>query len=840
MLDARSAFTTWLGSCSVALLCCGSVGSISYGAVLPGAGASSDHWSLQPVNTITPPRPEDPWIRGPIDTFILDRLRMEDFDSSPDADPRTLIRRVYLDMLGLPPTPEEIQTFLTDGESTDLDAAYERLVDRVLANPHHGERWAQHWLDVVRFAESSGFEINQWSKTAWPYRDYVIRALNEDRPYDRFIFEQIAGDQCAEDAATGFLVAGPYDRVVNQALKFKKLQRQDEFDEIIKATGTAFLGVTIECARCHDHKFDPFTQRDYYALQAVFAGVRYKERRLRGPKNDRWQAKLPEIESRITPLKAKLETFRQQAGLRPSIDLEETEERFDAVETSSIRLVVEATSSGDGAHLDEFEVWSATAPARNVALSENGARVTSSGHSQGGGAKLPQYVIDGKRQIDNFWKAEKLGSAWLRIDLPQVVAVNRIVWATRVLAWGAPVDYRVEVLKNDRWVVVAHSHDRMPHIVDQRKTEDFQLDGLTPDQIQQLVGTLQEVGRLQTEYDRLEDGPQAFLGKFDEPEPTHILNRGDPMQPLDPVGPNAPAILGVLQFEGFAETSAVPETTRRASLARWLGDPSNPLTARVMVNRIWQYHFGTGLVETPSDFGTMGSPPTHPALLDWLANDFMRSGWSIKHVHRRILRSSTYRQASTPREDALLVDGGTRWLWRFPPRRLAAEVLRDSILYTSGALDPSMYGPGFAFFERHKGHENNTFADALPREQLEQASWRRMIYGTKIRQENVAVFGDFDCPNAGQTAPRRSRSTTPIQALGMLNSPFVNQQAELFSKRVQGGANVYVWVRRAFSIALGRQPTPEELRKLTALAGAYGLEQVCRVLWNTNEFLFLP
>ncbi|MEM7261654.1 MAG: DUF1549 domain-containing protein, partial [Planctomycetota bacterium] len=278
--------------------------------------APSNHWSLQPVRAATPPDLEDAWIRGPIDAFVLDRLRAERLVPSPDATPRTLIRRVTLDMLGIPPTPEEVELFLADTKISGSDAATERLIDRVLASPRYGERWAQHWLDVVRFAESSGYEINQWLKNAWPYRDYVIRALNEDRSYDRFIFEQIAGDQCAEDAATGFLVAGPYDRVLNQAPAFKLAQRQDELDEIIKATGATFLGMTIECARCHEHKFDPLTQRDYYAMQAVFAGVRYKERRLRGTENDRWQAQLPELDAKMTPLRARLETLRARHGLR--------------------------------------------------------------------------------------------------------------------------------------------------------------------------------------------------------------------------------------------------------------------------------------------------------------------------------------------------------------------------------------------------------------------------------------------------------------------------------------------------------------------------------------------
>ena len=796
-----------------------------------------DHWSLKPVQAVVPPAVENDWGRGPVDAFVLRRLDDEGLGPSADAEPGTLIRRVYLDMLGLPPTPGEIEEFARAIRDTDIDQAYDRLVDRVLASPRYGERWAQHWLDVVRFAESSGSEINQWSMTSWPYRDYVIRAFNADRSYDQFIFEQLAGDQCEEDAATGFLVAGPYDRVVNQDPKFKALQRQDELDEIVKANSATFLGMTIECARCHDHRFDPFTQRDYYAMQAIFSGVRYKERRLRGEENDRWQGQLPELDARMTPLREQLETLRTREELRPAIDLDETEERFEPVETTSLRFTIEATHDAGTAHLDELEVWSAGDASVNVALSENGSTVTSSGHARGGGGKHHDYVIDGKRKWDNFWRADKLGPAWLQIDFPRPMEIDRIVWATRFLK-AVPADYRAEVLQGGEWIVVSHSRDRMLNVYDKRNAEDVVLEGVVSDNVRYMTKLTHELGEMQREYDRLEIGPQAFVGKFEEPLVTQVLDRGDPGQPLEKISPAIPVVFGSIRS---LESQEKPPSSadRRIAFARWLGAPTHPLTARVMVNRIWQHHFGTGIVDTPSDFGTMGARPTHPELLDWLASDFVQSGWSIKHVHRRILRSSTFRQASTPRTDAIQIDGDSRLLWRFPPRRLAAEVVRDSILSTSGTLDLRMYGPGFSFFKRHAGHEKNTFADAIPREQTDSASWRRMIYGTKIRQESVAVFGEFDCPDAGQMAPKRSRSTTPLQALGMLNSPFISEQVKHCSRRVKGHGDTTRQMLRVFSIVLGRQPSPQESFRLTQLARLQGVEQVCRVLWNTNEFLFL-
>ena len=433
--------------------------------------SSSDHWSLQPIQAVTPPDLQDPWIRNPVDAFILDALRGKQLSPSPDAEPRTLIRRVHLDMLGIPPTPAEIDAFVADAQRND--------------------------------------------------------------------------------------------RVLNQAPKFKKLQRQDELDEIIKSTSAAFLGLTIECARCHDHKFDPFTQEDYYSMQAVFAGVRYRERRLRGSENDRWRKRLPKLRAKIKAVKAMLEKSRKLLGLRPPIDLEETEERFDGVETTSLRFVIESTTDAAVAHLDELEVWSATEPPQNVALAANGARVSSSGHSRGGGAKHPDYVIDGKRQVDNFWKAEKLGPVWLKIDFPHAVSIDRIVWATRQPK-GIPADYRVEVLKEESWIRVAHSRDRVPHHFDQRKTDDLHLEGLTPDQTGHIATLLGQLGPLQKEYGRLEEGPQAFLGVFEEPEATYVLNRGDPTQPLKAVAPDAPTILGNLQLRELAKNGDVPEAKRRS------------------------------------------------------------------------------------------------------------------------------------------------------------------------------------------------------------------------------------------------------------------------------------
>ena len=805
-------------------------------ALFTGIAASDDrHWSLKPLSR--PMIPDgDSWTHTTVDAFVQRQRVRAGLRPSPEASPRLLIRRLYLDLLGIPPTPHEIADFLSDSDPL----AYERLVDRVLASPRYGERWAQNWLDLIRFAESSGYEMNFWFPNAWPYRDYVIQSLNSDKPYDRFIFEQLAGDQIKQDSATGFLVAGPYDRSLNQDPKFKAQQRQDELDEIVKATGAAFLGFSIGCARCHDHKFDPITQQDYYNLQAVFAGVRYRERKWRGPENDRWQQQLPALSARITDLREKLETFRRKHSLRSPVSSDATEERFEPRMATSVRLRIAGTLDGRPAQLDELEVWSTGPEPANVALEGAGARAQSSGHTVGGGAKLPDGVIDGLLMGDIFWRAAQAESVWIQVDLARPLSIDRVVWNARDRK-GVPADYQLQIQNNNSksqtnekdgtWVTVATSHDRLPAYRDQRTAEQLKLEHVSAAELQQLAALLAEVSQLQEEYDRLAKGPQVFSGAFETAEELYRLHRGDPTQPREIATPDVPAIMGTLSLEVTAD-----EASRRIALGRWLGSKLHPLPARVMANRIWQHHFGTGLVDTPSDFGVMGSTPSHPELLEWLSAELMDHDWSLKHLHRLLLLSRTYRQESKPRALEKQRDPNNRLLWRFTPRRLTAEVLRDSILHCSGQLDLSMQGPGFAFFQRA-----GSFSGVTPESQLGTNTWRRMIYGTKIRQETVNVFGDFDCPDAGQMTPRRSRSTTPLQALNLFNSEFVNHQAKLFANEIQRmtGPDPQQQVRQAVLVCLGRRTDTEEQTRLCELLLATDLSQVCRVLLNTNEFAFL-
>ncbi len=800
---------------------------------------SSDHWSLKPLRQVEPPEVDDGgWSRNGIDRFIFARLAAAGLQPSDEADRRTLIRRLYLDMHGLPPTPEEIDAFVDDRRAD----AYERLVDRVLASPHYGERWARHWLDVVRFAETNGFETNTPRPNAYPYRDYVIRALNEDKPYDEFVFEQLAGDAVGEDAATGFLVGGPWDSVKSPDVGLTLMQRQNELADMINTTGTAFLGLTLGCARCHNHKFDPVLQKDYYSLQAVFAGVRHGERPWLTAEYKARKAKADEVGARLAQLRQKLSPWGQR--LRRPVSPKQNVEQFPPVEARWVRLIIEQTNDQTEPCVDELEVFAAgtygTADARNMALAAEGVVVRSSGDYPGHAIHKLEHINDGRYGNERSWISDTRGKGWVEIELAEPVLIDHVVWGRDRKGRyrdRLAVQYRVEVARTPgTWQVVASSADRVPWSKDAKPhgAWRYDLSGLSESERATAESLLRQVESLEAEYERLNaPPPKVYAGRFEQPGTTYRLYRGDPMQKREPVVPDALTVLGSLGLE-----DQTPEQQRRVALARWIASADNPLTARVMVNRVWHYHFGTGIVDTPSDFGSNGSRPSHPDLLDWLAGEFIRGDWSLKRLHRLILTSSTYRQSSRPRESALAVDAGSRLLWRFPPRRLEAEAIRDSILKTSGVLNLKMGGPGFSAFEPNE----NYVRVYKPRETFDADGWRRMVYMTKVRMEQDGVFGAFDCPDAGQVCPRRSRSTTAIQALNLLNSRFVMRQAGLFAQRVQreAGADEAAQVRRAFRLALGRGPDAWEQRTAGELVTQHGLTALCRALLNANEFLFIP
>ncbi len=734
-------------------------------------------------------------------------------------------------MLGIPPSPREVSNFVHDHRP----GAWERLIDRVLGDSRYGERWAQHWLDVIRWAETVGFETNAPRPNAWRYRDWVIEAMNADMPYDRFIREQIAGDTVAADAALGFLVAGPANLPgqIGRDEEAMRQARQDELDEVIRTVSQALMGLTIACARCHDHKFDPISAKDYYAMQALFSGLRYGDRRLRGHLNDTWTTQIPNIRKRVEDLENELSLLQKRHELRDPLANVQTES-FQTVEAAAVRMKINATSSGAAASLYEFEVWSQGETPSNVALAQDGSRASASSFALENQTRHPDCLNDGtvdKRQAFP-WRAGQGGPAWIQIDLARPATIERVVWYS---GFSTPADYVIEVRAPNgvRWKEVAHTRDRFPRADDIRLTEQMQLESLAKREVSEVVGILANLRRLRGELARLSAGPQTYAASFSEPtSPTYLLVRGDPMQIGETVSAAVPVVLGRLNL-----TKKAPETQKRLEFVRHLTQPHHPLTARVLVNRVWQHHFGSGLVSTPSDFGKMGTKPTHPELLDWLAINFMEGGWSLKRLHRLILTSQTFQQSNRPNKLAEQRDATAKWLWRYPARRLEAEAIRDSILWTSGQLNRQAGGVGFDFFKQQGGlsdyHSHETFGED---------GWRRMIYARKIRMQAVSIFGAFDCPDAGQMKPKRTQSITPVQSLSLMNSPFVNRQATFFAQRArnEAGPNLRSQIQRAISLAFSRSASDEETNRLLELASAHGLEQACRVLFNASEFLYLP
>jgi len=790
---------------------------------------NSSHWSFQPLADGAPP--DVPGAANPIDAFIGDRLARTGLDFSPPADPRTLVRRLYLDMLGLPPSPETVDAFIADSRP----GTWGRLVERVLADPHYGERWARHWLDVVRFAESHGFETNRERTNAWYFRDWCIDALNSDMPYDHFVVSQLAGDAIGEGAGTGFLVAGPFDMVKSPDVSLTLAQRQDELADMVNTTGTAFLGLTLGCARCHDHKFDPVPQTDYYALAAVFAGVRHADRALALPTPDtqvaRMQAQLQEHRRKLAQLLVKL---------RPPVNPRHNIESFKPIRARFVRFTIRNTNGGEPC-LDELEVYSAAAPgrpARNVALASLGTQPTSSGNFGPHPFHKLAHINDGRHGNSHSWISNQAGRGWVQLEFPETVLINRIHWGRdRQLKFRdrLPTRYWIEVAETPgQWREVAGIADRAPFGTQSPTPPDRPFRDDLRRESALARGLHSQLATLKAHIDGMANGPTAYVGRFDKPPTTYRLYRGDAQAPREAIAPGALSLMAPTSMD-----LDEPEQARRLKLARWVVRPDNPLTPRVIANRLWHYHFGSGLVATPGDFGANGTQPSHPQLLDWMARQLPLNGWSLKSLHRQILNSRTWRQSSRPREQGLLLDAGTRLLWRFPPRRLAAEAIRDSMLATSGAIDRRMRGPGFKVFEVVMENVRHYF----PRKTYTVVQWRRMVYMTKIRQEQDEVFGAFDCPDGNQVIARRSRSTTPLQALGLLNGNFVLQQARLMAGRCEAdtpGGSIRDRVTRAIRLAYARQPTPGELEAGGRLAREHGLPALTRALLNSNEFLWLP
>jgi hypothetical protein len=627
--------------------------------------AERRHWAFQPRTTPEIPRAEG--AANPIDAFILARLRKEGLGFAPAADRATLIRRVYLDLHGLPPSPEEVDAFVADRSPK----AYENLIDRLLASPRYAERWAQHWLDVVRFAETDGFEYDTHRPDAWRYRDYVIQSLAQDKPFDRFLMEQLAGDEIAPDShealtAAGFQRLGPLRK--NAGNQEVASSRNEVLTEMTNVVGSGLLGVTLGCARCHDHKFDPIRQKDYYRIQAYFAAVHEKAMPLASAEQQAdWKIRKEAVEKEVGELR------KQMRGLKG-------EER--------------------------------TRMERKIKTAEEG---------------MPD-------------------------PLPALFTVHN-------------------------------------------------------------------------------DGAQR--------SPVHLLARGDYQNKGERVGPRP---LGVLLPDGAPELAS-DAANPRTELARWITAKENPLTARVFVNRIWHYHFGRGIVATPNDFGRMGARPSHPELLDYLANEFVGSGWRMKPLHRMILLSRAYRQSSqSPLEaKAQEIDAGNALLWRFTARRLDAEQIRDSMLLVAGRLNLIQGGPSVIVPVDQELVNLLYKPSQWSVSKDDRVHDRRSVYLIYKRNLRLPMLEVFDAPDLQISCARRESSTHAPQALELLNGDFANSMAKSFAARLdkEAGSSLSRQVELAYRLTTGRQPNAKERAAALAFLKTQPLSEFALAMLNLNSFLYV-
>ena len=838
---------------------------IAEGAAWPEEAAPATSakklWSMAPLNSPSLPT-YDQSPPHPIDVFIQSQLREQGLKPSPPADRRTLLRRLYFDLWGLPPTPDDLRQFIDDLSPH----AIENVIDRLLASPRFGERWGRHWLDVVRFAETTGFETNVDRPRAYPYRDWVVQAFNSDLPFHQFAAAQIAGDQLGHDAATGFLVAGAWDQVKSPDPNLTMMQREDELADMVGTTSTTFLGLTLACARCHQHKFDPLSQADYYAVKAILAGTQHGERPLTSSTQANWLARKKELQqllqagerqwleheplARVTdhPIAANQGAVNQVAAspslqnARSPIQSRRNVDRFASISARKIRFEILQTNQSEPC-LDECEVWSVDAQGhfqQNVALASYGTKVTSSGNFPDTSKHRLELVHDGQYGNDSSWISNTNGTGWIELEFPHRVQIGCVIWGRdrqSVYQDRTARRYRIQVTdQGEDWSLVADASDRLEHpqpptslVASTESTSDAAMS--EKEKLARHLQTLEQ--QIREVEQEIAQSSLLYAGRFEEAPIVHRLYRGEPQSPREVVAPNIPHQLGTLAID-----ANTPEAKRRLALADWLGQESNGLVARVIVNRLWHYHFGRGIVVTPNDFGNNGASPTHPELLDWLAKQLIEHDWSLKHIHRLILTSHTYQQASHSDPHALAVDADARWLWRFPPRRLEGEAIRDAMLAVAGNLDLRMGGPGFSTFEPNE----NYVRVYNPKTAFQPTDFRRMVYMTRVRMVPDATFGAFDLPDGGLSCPVRSRSTNPLQAFHLLNSPFVTEQATAFASRLTREVphDQAKQIELAFSLTFGRPPDAIEQHAAESLVAKYGLSALTRSLFNASEFLVIP
>jgi hypothetical protein len=866
-------------------------------------------WSLKPVHKTAPPvvspgRLKD-WVRAPIDQFIATKLVEKGLEPAPLADRRTLLRRVTFDLHGLPPTPEEIDAFVGDPSPE----AYEKVVDRLLASPRFGERWARHWMDVIHFAETHGHDQDVPRDNAWPYRDYLIKSFNDDKPYARFVEEQIAGDILfPEDpqatVALGFLAAGPWDESSLKDIREDTIDRKAgqylDRDDMVTTVGLTFLSTTVQCARCHDHKFDPIGQEEYYGLQAVFAGVDRADRpydldpavRVRRLRLSERKAELDRGAAAVKSLlrdpavAAEIAAWEKSLGRGKDVwqVLEPT--AFKAAKGSTLTKLFDLSllASGDKPERDTYTIEAkvdlpSVTAIRLEVLTDDSLPHQGPGRQDNGNLHLTEFRVETDspgakrkpvlitRALADFnqegWEINQaldgnMLSAWG--IFPAVGKPHAAVFIFRdplKVAAGTRLTFILEQLHGEGHLIgrarlsataappsaVAPLPPKIDKILakpkDQR-TED--------DQAELALFILRD--KVESELAALPPAKLVYaaasdfvpIGSFKPARgcrPVHVLRRGDVKRPGPLATPAGLACVTDLDHQ-FKLAKADDEGQRRAAFARWVSSPKNPLTWRSIANRVWHYHFGRGIVATPNDFGKMGARPTHPELLDWLTAYLLENGGSLKKLQRLIVTSAAYMQTSRHHPDYARIDADNQYLWRMNRTRLDAESLRDAILLASGKIDNTMGGPSVKHFIESPGIHRTPKADYLGFDPDSPGSQRRSVYRFVFRTVPDPFMDALDCPDASQFTPARASSVTALQALALLNDRFMIRMSEHLAQRVASTGSLENQVRLVYRFALGREPSEQETNRLAAYAARHGMANACRLVLNCNEFMFVP
>ncbi len=870
------------------------------GTERPAPGADGNWWSLMPVS-----RPAVPQVSGgrgrvynPIDSFVLSVLEKNGLAQSLEADRRTLIRRLSFDLIGLPPKPGDIEAFLSDEDPR----AYERLVDRLLAMPQYGERWGRHWLDVVHYGETHGYDKDQPRPNAWPYRDYVIRAFNQDKPYGRFLQEQIAGDRLFPGTrdgfeALGFIAAGPWDLIGHAEVPESKLDgkvaRHLDRDDMVTTTIQTFNSLTVQCAQCHNHKFDPISQEEYYSLQAVFAAVDRADQLydLDSSVAETRRTIQARLDSLAARRKAVDDALASRAG-QALVDLDqkissiskatpsdamgyhsEIEPRADVVKWVQVDLGVEQSlhriilnpckdnfnGIGDGfgfpvrykvelSNDPDFRlpgVWITDRTAQDVANPKIQPQSLEVGGRAGRYIRVTATRL-APRQNDYIFALAELAA--VGVDGKNLAASAAV---TALDSIEAPVRWRKSNL-TDGWypgfgapggLELAPLAAQRTNLLARTMTEDDRR--VSKELEQETASANQSLAQLppprKAYIGAVHKGGGAFTGtgaRGGKPRPIRILARGHIQSQGMEVGPATLSCLSGMpsRFELPAEHV---ESDRRAALALWLAARENPLTWRSIVNRVWQYHFGRGIVETPNDFGRMGATPTQPELLDWLAVEFRDGGQSLKALHKLMVMSATYRQRSASIDRYTKVDSDNRFLWRMNRRKLEAEAVRDSVLAVAGVLDGNMEGPSFRDFIVEKPEHSPHYEYKL-HDPSDPKSHRRSVYRFIVRSQQQPFMTTLDCADPSMQVGKRNESVSPLQALALLNNGLMIEMSRRFGDRLRGqGEDIGRAVSLGYHEAIGRPPEPEMASALTAYAKQHGLANYCRVLFNLNEFSFV-